>query len=236
MNSPILLDILLIAVLVLFAFLGARKGFILTLCSLVAVVVALVGANLVADVAAPMVANAIQPKLEQAIVEQLDEALKSTEFVGVNGGVAASVEEIPLAGVLGVLRENELYIGFMDSVEKALSEGATATIAGAASRVAALLAAQLARSIIFVIAFFIILIAWWILSHVLDLVSKLPVIDQLNHTLGGGLGLVKGLVICYVLVWLLYDVTGYVTASVVNDSYLFRFLALHSPLELFLLT
>ena len=235
MTSPILLDVLLVVILLLFAFLGARKGFILTLCSLVAFLVALVGANLVADVAAPKVADAIQPKLEQAIMEQLDEALKHTEFIGVNGGVATSTEEIPVAGVLEVLRENELYIGFMDSVEKALSEGATATVANAASRIAALLAAQLARSIIFIIAFFVILIAWGILSHVLDLVSKLPVIDQLNHTLGGGLGLVKGLVICYILVWLLYDVTGYVTPSTMNDSYIFRFLALHSPLELFLL-
>ena len=236
MNSPIFIDVLLVAILILFAFLGARKGFILTLCSLVAFLVALVGANLVADAASPMVADAIQPKIEQAIVEQLDEALKHADLAGIGGDVTASTAEIPLSGILAVLRENELYLGFMDSVEKALSEGATATVANAAARIAAVLAAQLARSIIFIVAFFIILVAWWILSHVLDLVSKLPVIDQLNHTLGGGLGLIKGLVICYVLVWLLYDVMGYVTAPVMNDSYIFRFLALHSPLELFHLT
>lgn len=236
MTSPILLDILLIVVLILFAVLGSRKGFILTLCSLVAVVVALVGANLVADMLAPKVADAIQPKLEQVIVEHLNEALQHTAFVGVSGDVAATSEEVPLSGVLEVLRESELYQGFIGSVEKALREGAATSAASAAARVAALLAKQVARSVIFIIAFFVILIAWGILSHVLDLVSKLPVIDGLNHTLGGVIGLVKGLVICYILVWLLYSVTGYVTVSVMNDSYIFRFFALHSPLELLHLT
>ena len=46
---PILLDVLLIAVLLFFAFRGAKKGFVLTLCSLVAVVVAFLGANILAD-------------------------------------------------------------------------------------------------------------------------------------------------------------------------------------------
>lgn len=232
MTSPIFLDILLIAILILFAVLGSRKGFILTLCSLVAVVVALVGANLVADILAPKVADALQPKIEQVIVEQLNEALKHTEFTAPEGGVAASSEEIPLSGVLNVLRENELYKQFLGGIEDALNEGVAATAASAAARVAAAVAGQLARSIIFILAFFIILIAWGILSHVLDLVSKLPVINGLNHTLGGVLGFVKGLVICYLLVWLLYGVTGYVTSAVMDESYIFRFMALHSPLEL----
>lgn len=59
MTSPILIDVILAAVLVLFIWLGAHKGFILTLCSLVAVLVALVGANLISDALAPKVAEFI---------------------------------------------------------------------------------------------------------------------------------------------------------------------------------
>ena len=232
MNSPIVLDILLAVILLLFAILGAKKGFVLTLCGLVAVLVALVGANIISNAAAPVVADALQPKLEQIITEQLDEALKYTEFVGVNGGVATSSEEISLAGVLEVLRENELYQSLMGSVEKAIQEGVSATAASAAAQVAAAIAAQLARGIIFAIAFFLILILWFFLSHALDLVTRLPGLNALNGTLGGALGLVKGLVIAYVAVWLLYDLLGYVSPAVAQETHLFRFLLEHGPLTL----
>lgn len=231
MFSGILLDLAIVAVILLFLYLGAKKGFVLTLCSLVAVVVALVGANLVADAAAPMVADVIQPKLETAITERLDEALKHTAFVGTDGDVATSSEDMPLSTVLDVLRENELFQGFMDGVEQTLIEGATASAASAAARVAAQLAGQLARGIVFVVAFFILLILWGILSHALDLVSKLPVLDQLNHTLGGILGFVKGLIIAYVAVWVLYHLTGTITPEMAQDSYLFSFLVRYSPLD-----
>ena len=49
MTSPVLIDVILLAALLFFVLMGAKRGFILTLCSLVAVVVALVGANLAAD-------------------------------------------------------------------------------------------------------------------------------------------------------------------------------------------
>lgn len=232
MEQAILIDLILAAVLVLCVWLGARRGFILTLCSLVAVIVALVGANLIADALAPRVAEAIEPKLEQVIVEHLDEALRNTEFVGVNGGVAASSEEIPLSGVLEVLRENELYQNFLDSVEKAVEEGAAATAASAAAQVASTIAGQLARGIIFSIAFLLVLVAWSLLSHALDLVSKLPVINSLNHTLGGALGAVKGLVILYVAAWVLCDLTGTIPPQSAEGTYILSFLLTHSPLEL----
>ena len=230
--TALLLDLAVVAVIVLFIALGAHKGFVLTLCSLVAVLVAMIGANIVADMVAPMVADFLQPRLELAITEQLTEALKHTDFIGADGGAAASASEIPLPAVLDFLRESELYQGVMDSVEKALSQGAADAAASAAARVAAAIAQQLARGVIFLAAFLILLILWWIVSHALDLVAKLPVLDQLNYTLGGVLGFVKGLIIAYIAVWVLYDLIGYVTPQMAEGSRLFSLLASHSPLEL----
>ncbi len=229
MSIGIFLDLAIVVVVLLFLYLGAKKGFILTLCSLVAVIVALVGANLVADAAAPMVADAIQPKLEQVITDQLNEVIGQMDFFQMDS-LPTTAEDIPLSKVLEVLRENELYKQFLGGIEDTLEEGAAATAASAASRVAAAVAAQLARGIIFVAAFFILLILWSIFSHALDLVSKLPVLDQLNHTLGGILGFVKGLIIAYVAVWVLYHLTGTITPEMAQDSYLFSFLARFDPL------
>lgn len=231
---PILLDVLLVAVLLFFTLRGAKKGFVLTLCSLVAVVVAFLGANLLADAMAPKVAEAIQPKLEQVIVEQLNEAIGQLDFSQMDS-LPPTAEDIPVTGVLEVLRENELYKQFLGGIEDALNEGAAATAASAASRVAAAVAAQLARGIIFLVGFVVVLLAWTLLSHALDLVAKLPVLNTLNSGLGGVIGLVKGVAIAYVAVWALYSLSGYVSAEMMEQTWIFRFLALHSPLELLMM-
>ena len=228
----ILIDLVFIAAFLLAVVRGAKKGFILTLCSLVAVIVAFIGASFIADLLAPKVAQAIQPKLEQIILEQLDEALENTQFIGVNGSVAQSSEEIALPNVLEVLRENQLYQNLMGGVEKALEEGAAATAASAASRVATALAGQLARGILFAVAFFLVLVAWFILSHALDLVSKLPVLNSLNHSLGAVIGGIKGLILLYLLSWILCTLTGLIPQETAEETYLLSFLLSHGPLTL----
>ena len=92
---PIVLDILVIAILILFAVLGAHRGFVLTLCSLVAVIVALVGATMVSDALAPKVAQALQPRIERSIQESLEE--KALEV--------SSQEGLDAVDALAALRE-----------------------------------------------------------------------------------------------------------------------------------
>ena len=53
-------DGLILAVLLLFALVGAHRGFILSLCGLLAVLVAFVGASFAARTLSPMVADALE--------------------------------------------------------------------------------------------------------------------------------------------------------------------------------
>lgn len=225
MNDPIVIDLILAAVLVLFIWLGARKGFVLTLCSLLAVIVALVGASLISDALAPKVAQAIQPRLEQSIQESLEE--KALEV--------SAQDSLGVADVLAALREKGgLYQWAADGLEGALNSapGVSESIAHQAAVAASALAEQLAKGILFSVSFLLVLIAWFFLSHALDLVTKLPVIDSLNHTLGGVLGAVKGLILLYVAAWVLCSLTGTVSAETAEKTYLLSFLLTHSPLDL----
>lgn len=223
MSNPIVIDLILAAVLVLFIWLGVRKGFILTLCSLVAVLVALVGANLIADALAPKAAELIQPRLEQSIQESLEQ--KALE-VGMD---AADMD----VDVLAILKEKGgLYEWAADSVRDVLdSSNFIPSAASIAANAAAALAEQLARGILFSVSFLLVLIAWFFVSHTLDLVSKLPVINSLNHTLGGALGAVKGVIILYVAAWVLCSLTGTVSRETAEETYLLSFLLTHSPLD-----
>lgn len=225
MENPIIIDLILAAVLVLFIWLGTRKGFILTLCSLLAVIVALVGANLISDALAPKVAESIQPRLEQSIQESLEE--KALEV--------SAEDSLGVAEVLAALREKGgLYEWAADGLEGALTAtpGLSESIAHQAAVAASALAEQLARGIIFSVAFLLVLVAWFFISHALDLVSKLPVIDSLNHTLGGVIGAVKGLIIIYIAAWVLCGLTGVISMETAEGTYLLSFLLSHSPVDL----
>lgn len=224
MTNPILIDVALAAVLILFIWLGARKGFILTLCSLVAVVVALVGANLIADALAPTVAQVLQPKLETIIQESLEE--KALEV--------SATDSLAVTDALAALREKGgLYEWAADGLEEVLKNTpGTDAIAHQAAVAASALAEQVARGILFSVAFLLVLIAWTVLSHALDLVSKLPVINSLNHTLGGVIGGVKGLLILYIAAWVLCSLTGKISPETAEKTYLLSFLLQHSPLDL----
>ena len=65
--SYIVYDIGIAAVLLLFVWLGYRKGLVLTLCSLLAVFVALIGASFLSNALAEPVAKAIEPAVASSI-------------------------------------------------------------------------------------------------------------------------------------------------------------------------
>lgn len=222
MSSPVMLDLLLAAILVLFTLLGAKRGFVLTLCSLVAVLVALVGANFLADALTPAVSKAIQPSIEATIQATLEGQVQSNNY------------ETALDETLDALRDKGgLYTFVADAMDDALKHmDLTPTLARVAAQAASMVAAQLAHGLLFLVAFFLVLIVWTILSHALDLVAKLPGLSSLNGLLGGAVGLVKGLIIAYLAVWGLYTLTGTVSPEVVHQTHLFLFLTRHGPLEL----
>lgn len=222
MSAPLLIDLALVALLVLFVIFGAHRGFVLTLCSLVAVVVALIGANLLADTLTPPLSAALQPRLEQTIQESLEQA-----------AIDVTQEGSTAVQALAALKEKGgLYQWAAEAIEGTLEEGFAQTAAQAAAAVATQVAGQLAHSVIFLVGFFLVLIGWDLLSHALDLVAKLPVLSSLNGTLGGVLGFVKGLIILYIVVWALCDLTATIPPETVEQTKLLLFLTQYGPLDL----
>ena len=223
MVTPILIDILIVAALVFFAWRGERRGFILTLCSLVAVLVAFVGATIITNAAAPKVAEYIQPKLEQSIQETLDEKAQEVDLI----------DYFQAEDVMAALREKGgVYEWAADSLEDSLRDADFSSYTQQAAKTAAALAGQLSRSILFPIVFLLLLIAWFFVSHALHLVSKVPVINSLNHGLGGAIGLIKGVVVVYVAVWLLCGPLGAISPQMTQETHLLRLMTQYDPIGL----
>lgn len=234
MVTPILIDILIVAALAFFAWRGERKGFILTLCSLVAVLVAFIGATIITNAAAPKVAEYLQPRLEQSIQQSLGEALQEIP----DGG------SFDIADILASLREKGIVSKWIaDSIEESLqgidvssytqqAVKSIVTMAAGASKPAAALAGQLSKSILFPIVFLLLLIAWAFISHALDLVSKVPVVNTLNHGLGGAMGLIKGIIVVYVAVWILCGPAGVISSQTAQETHLLRLMTQYDPVGL----
>ena len=223
-------DGLVLAVLLIFACIGARRGLILSLCGLLAFVVAFLGASFAARTLSPVVADALEPKFAAAIEEQLNESIRQQAEAG--EAAVLSPDDVPLEGVLDALREMGFYETLINTVDRAVESNMTAVAASAAAAVAAAIAQSAAYLILFLLGFFLILLAWRLLSRALDLVARLPGLHFLNKTGGALFGLVQGCIILFVAAWLLQFFGQMLPRELVEQTVLLKFFMTTNPFSL----
>lgn len=223
-------DGLVLAVLLIFACIGTRRGLILSLCGLLAFVVAFLGASFAARTLSPVVADALEPKFAAAIEEQLNESIRQQAEAG--EAAVLSPDDVPLEGVLDALREMGFYETLINTVDRAVESGMTAVAASAAAAVAAAVAQSAAYLILFLLGFFLILLAWRLLSRALDLVARLPGLHFLNKTGGALFGLVQGCIILFVAAWLLQFFGQMLPRELVEQTVLLKFFMTTNPFSL----
>lgn len=192
----LLLDLVLLGLLVFSFVMGVRRGFLLSLCSLLAVLVALLGGwYLAAHWSQPL-----EERLEPVILETLTQREAEEETTS------------PLP--------DNLPQALQDQAAQTAQDWKNATLAQAA----AFLAGAAAKVILFLAGFFVVLLLWNLLFHALNLVAKLPGLHGLNKFFGGALGLVKGLLLLMLARWVLCDLLGWIPADVTRDSILLSLL------------
>ena len=57
-------------------------------------------------------------------------------------------------------------------------------------------------------------------------------VHGINAVMGGALGLVKGALLLFFAVWLLRRLQIWITPELISQTYILRFFAEHSPMEL----
>lgn len=187
-------DVAIVALLAFFAWRGAAKGLIMSLCGLAAVFVAFFAAQFISDTFCVPVAGIIRP----IIIQTVRGADAEPEVDPENPEAGYTAGEL-----LGSIREKGLFEGF----DRFLARGIANDNVGHSSlspldSLAGYLAKGIAKALLFGIVFLGIQLAWFLVSHALDLAFKLPILAEVN--LAGGLiiGLAKGVPLIIVLVWL----------------------------------
>lgn len=226
-------DLLVLLVLILTAVQGYRRGFVLTLCGFLAVFVAFIGAGVLSDALAGPVSQAIRPAIEESVSQSLQQSLEDQGFSlpeasAPQGETGASEPgaDFSLDEVLGLLQSSELVQRFSQAIHQAVSDGVLKVTSTAAAAVADYIAQEIARMVLFLLCFALILVGWFLLSHALDLAFKLPVLSTLNQWSGAAIGLVKGCAILFIVCWLF---RGLFPQEAVDQSILLRFFCTTNP-------
>ena len=199
---PYLFDILIVALLALFAWRGAAKGLILSLCGLAAVFVAFFAAQFISDTFCAPVGSIIRPIITQSFSELMpDDPLTVVEIEPNHSTVGYSYT---LDDMLDAIQEEGLFKGFSTFLEEGVKnkEVEESNLVSPLNALAGYLSTAIARTLLFGLTFIGILLIWFLVSHALDLAFKLPILAEVNLAGGLVIGLVKGALIAMVLVWL----------------------------------
>ena len=199
MDNALIIDLVLAAVLAVFALLGARKGLIRSLMALVSVVVALIGATLLTAMFVEPVTDLVYPKVEERVLEQFERDIPSDALAAEDGDLSAGgLLPDELSEALDTLKRFGVSDDAIDGVTKSVTDSAVS----AAERAAYLLVKTIVQAALFLAFFLALMLLLRLLTHGLDRLFSLPVLAQLNSLGGAALSLMEGALLIFLIVFL----------------------------------
>lgn len=164
--------------------------------------------------------QAIRPAVEHQIQTAFQHKADQTAQSAIENGQNAA--DPTMEEAVTILKDSKVYQGFVEGFQKALNDGIVAATTNAARAISDYVARQIAKTVLYAVAFVLILVLWTILSRVLDLAFKLPVLSTLNRWSGGAVGLCEGVLLVFVVCTLLKG--GVLPEEVVENSHLLKLL------------
>lgn len=169
--------------LLLFTIIGAIKGLIKILYSLIIIVVI----TIVTTIFAPKIASALRKNTtwDDALTKKT-EAFLSDKGILIEGK-DVDVNELPLPDSI------------KDKIAKACNDEKEGIVNEYNTRVVTSTSNVIFNSIVYIVFFLILYLISKIIGILLNIVSKLPVLNGLNRMGGAAVGLVEGLIVIWIL-------------------------------------
>ena len=169
MDNALIIDLVLAAVLAVFALLGARKGLIRSLMALVSVVVALIGATLLTAMFVEPVTDLVYPKVEERVLEQFERDIPSDALAAEDGDLSAGgLLPDELSDLLGEALDTLKRFGVSDDAIDGVTKSVTDSAVSAAERAAYLLVKTIVQAALFLAFFLALMLLLRLLTHGLD--------------------------------------------------------------------
>jgi len=194
MSTPVIIDAVVGAILVVFCLWGAHRGLFRSLAGLVILVISLVGAAMLATSFTPGIVKLVTPVVQSGIMDYVEEA-------------AEIRVELPDTEVSEEVRELLERMGLdqevRDDLRQRTEEAVLETGADIVTALVESILHGLVYALLFILSFLGLMVLLHVLLHAMDLVLKLPGLHLLN-TLGGAVvGLIQGALVLFLAVWVL---------------------------------
>lgn len=231
MTTPVIIDAVAVAILAFFVLWGAHQGLLRSLAGLLTIVAALVGAGLIAGALADSAARLAGPLVEERIRTQVDEAITAQASQKVEMpelDVEGGDEEFDIADLLALM-------GLDQDVRDSLTEEIQEKAVDAGTTIAAAVVESVVRSVLYGVVFLLSFLALTVLLKLalraLDLVLKLPGLHLLNTLGGAAAGLVQGVVLAFLAIWIARRLGVSFETETVAQTHILHFFTTNTPLS-----
>ncbi len=211
---PIIADIITVAIIIISMIIGRKRGFIKTVSGILTVIIAFSLASFAAKETAPVISEKyISPYLSSAIVDEVKQTPENT---------------LDLDELSNLFSNIGIPEGIISSAVADVSKTLTQNIAEPLTTMTNNISARLTFGALFIIYFLILLLAVSLLFKLLNLISKLPVLNFTNRLLGLIFGLISGYLIIMVASFILNKTGTLLTDGVISESIILKHIIKYS--------
>lgn len=233
----ILLDLIIVAIVAIYVFISARRGFVKTAIEFVGFALSIYLAFTIGG----GISNSIYEKtIEPAVVNTAVNAVGETAGDGVDDAVDSTWNSLPEC----VIKLADNFDITPDTLRETIKDAAIGTnqVAPIAKQASASIlkpiVVPLIQTAVGVIIFVVLMFLVKLLAKVINRLFNIPIVGGLNKTLGAVLGFGKGILVAAVVVIVIntivsFSVDGFLffTAENIENSMIFKFLAGFSPIS-----
>lgn len=220
MNIPnaIIVDIAAVAIILVSALIGRKRGLIKTLSWIIAVALSFSLASTLADIASPVVS-------EKYVVPHLTSKVEANMETNSESAPQTPGEYSELFKKLGI--PESIVTDATGEISKVIAQSFTEPLKALTHNIAY----KITRTILFVIFFLILLLVISLLLKIVNLASKIPGINFINKFLGLILGLVLGYLIVIILSFILTKTGTFLTDEILEQTVVLKLLCSVFPLN-----
>ncbi len=216
-------DIIVVLLLILFAFLGRRRGLVKMVSGVLVLVLAMTAAGMLSKWTTPYISSAfVEPKVEELLMPEFETPQAENTPDTQEDDISSS-----LLLKIGLSSSESLETAIAD-----IKQSAAESVQGAVSSLSSSVSVKATYTISFIIYFIICLLIFSLLARVLNFAAKLPVINFFNRTGGFIIGAVWGYLVILVAASLLMKFKILITPEICEQTVVLNFILTKNPLSL----
>jgi len=216
--SSVILDVVIASIVVVCIWIGKNRGLFRTLAELVSYLVAWVAASVLASAVSAAVAEWLRPWMTEKVQRIADDFISNVDL---ETGFSDMINTLP-EGLAKLFRD----AGLAEKMEDILLGSVHIDVGPYVEQTLQ----NIAYMISFIVLFIVVMIVLRLIIKALDLLTKLPVIHELNSIGGVLAGAAKGIVLVLVLLWLSKQTGLLITQEATANSYIVPYLQVVFPL------